>query len=226
MPPKNMDPKVLKLLTSFFEKHRLSSFEKDQKIIKPEDDKVFFLKEGVVRMFSLRKRNELTINIYRANALFPMSLVFNIKSNYTFESLTEVKGYFAPKKDFEKFIKKNPGISFDLLKRIYMGFDGFFRIFETLLTGDAYYKVLVNLIIHGRRFGQKEKGFITFDWHLTHQQLASQTGLARESVTREIKKLQDKNLIGYLGKKLFIRDLSKLEEECFSYLARKQKTSP
>ena len=153
------------------------------------------------------------LNIYRAYSLFPMSLIFNIQNKYTFISLTEVQGYFAPKKDFKWFINRNPAVLFDLLKRIYQGFDGFFMLLEALLSGDAFYRVLTQLIIYARRFGQKNQSIITFDWHLTHHQLASQTGLARESVTREIKKLQKQGLVGYSGKKLFIYDLSKLEEE-------------
>lgn len=214
-----MDPKIQNILKSFFESFGLRSFDKNQVIIKPKSDKVFFLTKGVIRMFGFSKKgDELTLNIYKANALFPMSLIFTAKNKYTFSSLTEVHGFFAPKKDFERFVRKNPTVAFDLLKRIYQGFDGFFMILEALLSQDAYYKILTSLIIYARRFGKEKQGLITFDWHLTHQQLASQTGLARESVTREIKKLQDKDLIGYSGKKLFIYDLTKLEEECFSYL--------
>lgn len=88
---------------------------------------------------------------------------------------------------------------------------------EALLLGDAYLRVLTHLIIYTRRFGKNASDKIVFDWSLTHQQLASQTGLARESVTREIRKLQDKGLIGYLGKKIFIYDLEKLEQECVTH---------
>lgn len=214
-----MQPEIQKLLHSFFDKFELKSFAKGEIVIKPTNDRIFFLTKGVVRMFSLSKeRDELTLNIYKAYALFPMSLIFNIQDKHTFNSLTEVQGYFAPKKDFEWFINRNPTVLFDLLKRIYQGFDGFFMLLEALLSGDAFYRTLTQLIIYARRFGQKNQKIITFDWHLTHHQLASQTGLARESVTREIKKLQNKGLIGYSGKKLFIYDLLKLEEECFSYL--------
>ncbi len=98
-----------------------------------------------------------------------------------------------------------------------MGLDGFFARLESLLLGDAYLKLLTQLVIHTKRFGQKNQNEITFDWHITHHQLASQTGLARETVTREIKKLQNKGLIGYTGKTLFVYDLSKLEQEFILY---------
>lgn len=212
-----MEPKIQKLLHSFFDRFEMKLFAKGKVIIKPKNDKIFFLTKGVVKMFGLSEKGEIpTLNIYKSYSLFPIPLLFNIQNKYAFKTLTETQGYFAPKKDFAKFAIKNPTVLLDLLKRIYKGLDGFFMLSEALLLGSAFYRVLAQLIIYARRFGQRNKNLITFDWHLTHHQLASQTGLARESVTRQIKKLQNKGLIGYSGKKLLIYDLSKLEKECFS----------
>ena len=215
-----METKIQKLLLAFFNKFESKRFIKGKTIVRPTNDKIFFLTKGIVRMFVLSKKGEdLTLNIYKAYSFFPISLIFNTQNKYTFQSLTEVQGHFAPKKDFEKFIVKNPNALLDLLKRIYKGLDGFYMISETLLSKDAFYRVLSQLIIYARRFGQENQNKVTFDWRLTHHQLASQTGLARESVTRQIKKLQNKGLVGYLGKKLFIHNLSKLEEEYFLHNA-------
>lgn len=148
-----------------------------------------------------------------------MALILGVvKDKYRYDALTEVEGYFSPKADFEDFLRKNPQVLFDLLKRIYRGLDGLFMRLQALLTGDAYFRIVTSLIIYAKRFGKLNKDKVTFDFHLTHHQLASQTGLARESVTKEIKILQEKRLVGYLGKKLFIYNLSKLEEEYNLYL--------
>lgn len=219
-----MDPKIQKLLYSFFKKFEQKSFLKNEIILKPGDKEIFFLTKGVVRMLSVSKKNsQITLNIYKQHSIFPIPLIFDLKNKYTFDALTEAEGYFAPKKDFKMFLDKNPDVLFDLVKRIYLGFDGFFTQLEALLLGDAFCRVTTSLIVHTRRFGQKNNSIATFNWQLTHRQIASQTGLARESVTREIKKLQEKGLIGYSKKKLFINDLNKLEEEYFSYLSKIQK---
>lgn len=217
-----MQPKVRKILHSFFGKSKLKIFTRGETIVQPPNKKVFFLTRGVVKMSGLLKEGGLlTLNIYRPYALFPMSLVLNNKQDrYTYVALTEVQGYFAPKKDFRQFIRKNPDILFDLLKRIYSGLDWFFARLESLLVEDAYLKLLTQLVIYTKRFGQNNQNGTVFDWHVTHHQLASQTGLARETVTREIKKLQNKGLIGYSGKKLVIYDLAKLEQEFILYKNR------
>ena len=214
-----MDPKIQKLLYSFFNKFEQKFFSKEEIILKPADKKIFFLTKGAVRMSGTsREKDEITINIYKAYSLFPMPLIFDLGNKYTFGSLTEAEGYFAPKRDFKMFLDKNPDVLFDLVKRIYQGFDGFFTQLEALLLGDAYLRVIAALTIYARRFGKTDQNKIIFDWSMTHRQIASQTGLARESVTREIKKLQEKGLIGYSGKKLFVNDLDKLEEEYDAYL--------
>ncbi len=213
-----MQPKVQKKLLSFFTKYKLKTFERGEQVINPTGKKVFFLTKGTVRMFSHVDNSQLTLNIYKPYSLFPMSLILRrTKDKYSYDALSEVEGYFAPKTYFKKFLKENPDIVLDLLKRIYIGLEGFFMRMETLLLGGATLRILTHLIIYTRRFGRNVGGKVMFDHSLTHEQLSYQTGLARESVTKEFKKLQDKNLVGYIGKKLFIPDLSKLEEEYASY---------
>ena len=95
-----MDPKAQILLNAFFKKFALKTFRKENLIITRGDKKIFFLTKGIVRMFDASGKKGLTLNIYRADALFPMALVFDLKNRYSFESLTEVQGYFALKKDF------------------------------------------------------------------------------------------------------------------------------
>ena len=214
-----MQPKIQILLLSFFSRFKKATFVKGETIINPRKSEIFYLTKGTVRMFSLIQSIKLTLNIYRPFSILPMSQILgnNKQNKYIFDALTKVEGYFAPKKEFEGFIQNNPGVLLDLLKRIYLGLDGYYMVLESLLLGDAYLRVLTQLVIYTRRFGKKNQDKIIFDFHLTHHQLASQTGLARESVTKMIKKLQDKGLIGYSGKKLLIYDITKLERERFNY---------
>ncbi len=215
-----MDLKLQKQLLAFFQNFEQKSFDKEKIIIKPNTNKVFLLTKGIVRMYGFSKgKDEVTLNIYKPYSIFPIPLIFDLKNKYTFDSLTEVEGYFAPKNDFRIYIEKNNKVLLDLVRRIYQGFDGFFTLTEALLLGDAYLRVIITIITYTRRFGKSDKNKIVFDWSMTHRQIASQTGLARESVTREIKKLQDKDLIAYSGKKLIVLGLNKLETEYSSYLA-------
>lgn len=211
-----MQPKIKKLLLKFFSQYNQETFSRGKTIISPRNNKIFLLTAGTVRMYSQISKSELTLNIFKPFSVFPMALILSNEQNkYVYDALEESRGYFAPKKDFKNFIKTNPKILFDLLRRIYLGLDGYYMQVEALLLGDAYFKILTHLVIYTRRFGKSDKDKVTFDLRLTHHQLASQTGLARESATKVMKKLQDKGLVGYQGKKLFVYDAVKLEEERF-----------
>ena len=121
--------------------------------------------------------------------------------------------YIAPRKDVLRFLQKNHDVAFDLLQRIYRGLDGYFLRMESLLSGHAFHKTIIQLVIHMRRFSKHVVADDVHQTKLTHAQLASLAGLSRETVTREIKKLQAKKLLIYKGQTIIVPDIDALEQE-------------
>lgn len=210
-----MDTSVQSKVESFFKKYPLKSFSPGKIIIMPEKAPkgVYFLKDGIVRVFSLSKDGiELTLNIFKPFSFFPMQWVMNNKQDrYYYETLTEVIAYCVPREDFQSFIQREHDVSYDLLKRIYRGLDGYLMKMESLLSGGAYLRTLTIILIHALRFGTRENKKIAL--HLTHLQIAKEAGMSRETVTREIKKLAHKGLVSYKKETLFVPDILKLEQE-------------
>ena len=81
------------------------------------------------------------------------------------------------------------------------------------MTGSAKARLLTELLIYAKRFGDKKTGKITVDLRLTQKDLSAQSGIARETVGRIIKTLKSKKLIVFQNKKLIINDLRGLEEK-------------
>jgi len=206
---------VIDKINAFFKQYKYLKYKKGEKLkdFEEQPEGVFCLQKGIVRCFSLSQDGiELTLNIFKPVSFFPMNWVINGKpDSYAYEAVEEVDVYIAPKEAVEKFLQDNPDVEHDLLKRIYRGLEGYFLRMESLLSGDAYFKTIVQVIIHTRRFGVLEKGIHNVD--ITHRQLASLSGLSRETVTREIKKLENKKLVSYMGKRLIVLDINKLEQE-------------
>lgn len=201
-------------IENFFKKYPKCMFRRGQLLIAPKkfSDGIYCITTGIVRCYALSKQKiGLTINVYKPISFFPMFLVMNGKPDrYFYEALTDVESYCAPVADVRKFIESEHDVSFDLLKRIYKGLDGYFLRMESLLSGNAHARVATTLSIHAQRFGK------TTDQHeivvrLTHRQIASQSGLTRETVTREINTLQEKSIVRYQGHTLIIPDLQTLE---------------
>lgn len=187
--------------------------------LKPIDTKpegVFLLKQGVVRCFAFSKEGaELTINMFKPISFFPVGWAINHSDdNYAYQAMTDVKVCLAPQKEFEVFLKNNPDVVYDLLRRIYKGLDGYFLRMEALLTTSPYFRTVVQLAICTRRFGVLEDK--KYKVGITHAHLASLAGLSRETVTREMKKLIRQKIVSYEGKKLHVLNLSRLEDQLLS----------
>lgn len=203
-----MDATVQSKLEGFFGKFEKRKYRKGELLAEPrkELNTIFYLVEGNVRMFSISKKGvEVTLNIFKPISLFPLGPAINAGENlYYYDALKEVTVFTAPKDKVLSFLRQEHDVAFDLLARIYKGLEGYFLRMESLLGGDAYHKVVSELVIQERRFGKVE---------LTHSKLASLTGLSRETVTREIQKLQKKGIVTYKGWKLKIANGEKLEQE-------------
>lgn len=74
--------------------------------------------------------------------------------------------------------------------------------------GNARSRVIFELIVESKRFGTKDTQACTLG--LTEGALAQRTGLTRETVNRELRKLKEEGMITY-RKGLIVNNLKALE---------------
>lgn len=212
-----MDKVVQQNLEKFFSEFRLVKYKKGEILVGfgkvPEG--VFYLKKGVVRQAAVSEHgDDLTLNIFKAPSFFPMGWAINdTQNNYQYEAMVSCEVFIAPKGRVIEFIQDQPEILFDLLKRIYLGLEGFFKRIEKLMSGSAYGRLATQLIILGKRFGVRDGDGLVINLDLTHSQLATQAGITRESASRSIERMKELGLISYKNKKIFISDIKALENE-------------
>lgn len=210
-----MNESIKNKLVRFFCDYKAKEFKRNEIIIQPYDQPkgIYFIEKGNVKMYFISKDgNEIILNTFKPFAFFPMSWALNNDENkYFFEPTSPTIIRIAPKDEVIEFVKSNPDIILDLLKRVYKGTDGLLTRSAYLMTGNAHSRLITELIIESKRFGKKNGNEIQIN--TSEKELASKTGLSRETISREIKKLKDKNLIYYEKKALTIQDLHKLEQE-------------
>ncbi|MBI3380113.1 Crp/Fnr family transcriptional regulator [Candidatus Gottesmanbacteria bacterium] len=136
-------------------------------------------------------------------------------NNYYFEAAAASTVFIAPKEKVVAFVKNEPEVLYDLTQRLYKGIDGLLKRMEYLMSGDAFRKLVIILLISKQRFSFSDKKS-TISIKLTHKDLASQAGISRETVSREMKKLEKKGVISYYKNYITIRNLEKLEHEFFA----------
>lgn len=209
-----MDELIASKLDSFFSKYKHQVYRKGEILVRADDEPpgIFYLKKGYVKQYAISpKGDELIVNVFKPISFFPMSWVINgTKNEYFYEAMTDVDIWRASKEDVTFFIKSNPDVLFDLMGRVYKGIDGLLTRMTYLMSGNAYERLIIELLIYVKRFGN-DKNIVKL--RISEKDLAAQAGLTRETVSREIKTLKKKELVTFKNNQLIVIDISKLREE-------------
>ena len=210
-----MDQRIINKLDSFFKQFKHQQYKKGEILIRADDNPsgIFYLTNGYVKEYAISKKgDELVVNIFKPISFFPMSWAINDTSNtYYFEGMTDVEVWRAPREKAVEFIKHEPDILYNLMSRVYLGVDGLLTRMTYLMAGNAYARLITELIIYAKRFGKQDNKQVAIT--VSEKDLAAQSGMTRETVSREMKLLKDKGLISFKNHVLMIKDLQKLEEE-------------
>lgn len=208
-----MDKVLESKLTSFFQNYSLKKYKKGQSVIwaGEEPPGIIFLESGNVGQFDISEHGQkIMLNIFKPSAFFPMSWAINKNENlYFFEALTDVRCRIAPASEVVKMLHNNNDITVDLLSRVYRGTDGLLQRIAELMVGTARSRLILELLISANRFGKiDDNGSVRINIKTT--ELAQRTGLARETISRELKKLEQEKIITHIKSQVTIKDLALL----------------
>ncbi len=133
-------------------------------------------------------------------------------NQYFFKAATQVVAHLAPADEAVAFLKREPDVTFDLLARVYRGTDGLLRRLAHIMGGDARSRLMYEIVIAAHRFSQDEADG-TWRIPLKEGELATQTGLTRETANRVIRDLKAEGLVQVTGAKLIVPDIARLQDE-------------
>lgn len=200
-------------LENFFSKSRAVFYSKGEIITIAGHDPtgVSLILDGIVEQYDITPEgNKITVNLFKPHAFFPMSWAVNKTPNiYFYAALTDVTIKQASPSDVVSFLEKNPDVLLDLLRRVYKGADGLLRRLVLTSSGTATNRLVFELLVLSYRFGtSKDKRII----NIKHGDIAAQSGLSRETVSRILHKLDNEKLI-MLTKEGIVIDIDRLEEK-------------
>jgi len=187
-------------LDQFFSQYKLLHYKKGETFLRAGDipQGIFFLKKGYARLYSLSSAGkELTLVIYKPGEFFPVVFTFTAKpSIYYFETLSEVEMIRAPRENFASFIRENPDVFDEVNLHIIERFQIALRRMEYLTFGNANSRLASILLICARYFGvRSDHKEIKIPIPFTHKDIANLVGVARETVSIELKKFIDRDLL-------------------------------
>ena len=184
---------------TFYAPYTLKTYKKGEIILWPDAEAlppVSLIEGGAIAQYDITDNGDkVVVNIFKKGAFFPVSSAINHSPNqYYFEAMTTSTVRQAPPKDVELFLQNNPSVTYDLLQRVYHGTDGMIGRLALLLNGTASTRLLHELFILGDRFGVRLPNG-TVEIEITSAEIAQQTGLARETVSRELKLLKEQQIV-------------------------------
>jgi CRP-like cAMP-binding protein len=205
---------------AFYKKFQTRFYKKGEMLIRADDDPqgIFCLKKGYVRQYTISKTgNELTLHILKPISYFPMVWAVNGTPNvYYFEALSPVEVGRAPRDEVVNFISDKPVIVFELLSELIEDYAESLKRIEQLVFSDAYRRVIAVLLYIAKHFGTVKGKNTIVDHRFTQQDIATLVGVARETASNEIVKLEKKGLIKYVDHSMIFEDLKQLDKELTS----------
>jgi CRP/FNR family transcriptional regulator len=219
-----MDTGKTKEFEEFYKQFKTRSYKKGEMLIRADDDPqgIFCLTKGYVRQYTISKTGfELTLHIVRPIAYFPMVWAVNGTPNvYFFEALTPVEVGRAPRDQVVNFIKDKPTIIFALLSELIERYAETLTRMEHLVFSDAYRRVISVLLYIAKHFGEEQGEGVIVPHRFTQQDIATLVGVARETASVELEKLEKKGLVKYVDHSMIFGSIAALNSELTSSSTR------
>lgn len=185
---------VASKVAAFFNDYPRRTYAKDDIIIKPgQSPPAVYIYSGQIQQYDLAPGSEkkLIVNNFKAGAFIPLANILNnTTSDFYFAAATNVTTQQAPATKLIEFMQANPDCMFDALTRISRGTNGLLHRLASTMRDDAAGRVLVELQILQARFAD-DSGSLA----ITEEELANQTGLARETISRSLQSLRQQGII-------------------------------
>ncbi len=210
MPPSTVDIKI----ANFYNKYPLRHFSKGQVILfAGEDPKyVYYLKSGRIRAYDISgDGEEVVVHVFNTETFFPAAWAIVREPNrYFYKAETDTALRVVPVDDSLAFIRDNPDVMYNTLLRLYRTTEGLLSRIARLMSGTARSRLLHELIIACRRFGELQPDG-SIQLNASGQDLAAHSGLSRETVSREMQKLKEAGWVNSTTAGITITNLTALE---------------
>lgn len=173
---------------------------------------LFYLVRGHIRLFSTSEQGkELTLHIFEKESIFPLNWALNsVNQEYGLQAIAKTKVILVPKDKFIVFLKKHPATLYRYTQNLVKGIDGLTKRVEIVSMDNAQKRVKSALAYLIKHFSSNKDNKIVMRYHFTHEDISMLTGLTRERVSVEMKKLKDRNIIDYNHSSLTVLHPSKL----------------
>lgn len=187
----------------FVRNYPVKPYARNETILLQDDtpDVVFCIKSGFVKAYDIDTQGcEQLLWFGSSGDFFPMTWAFGLTPDvqYFFSAFTDVELYVIERGKFVTYLEANPQALMALARKLAVRLHEAFSHLDATKKARADEKIAYALYFLSLRFGHDiGGGEHRIVLPLTHQDIANLLGLARETVTIELRKLKEKGYITY-----------------------------
>lgn len=170
---------------------------------------IFFLEEGLVKVYLEEKSNNLILMLSTRNNLLGLAALYdgNNKMPYSISTYTESRIRMIDIEVFRQLLKQNSAFSYHIINLLNENTAQIYGRFFSLTQKQLHGRLAdILLCLSNRIFKSRE-----FDLPLTRADMGDLTGMSTESVIRMMKEFKDDKLIEMCCKKVELLDVPRLE---------------
>lgn len=181
-----------------------------------EPDGVYFLREGFVKAYTISDEGHEYLHlIYGKEELFPLTWAYLgiFPDGMFFESISDSTALRISRFWFLQYLQTDPTMSLALSMHLAFQYHIYNQRVDNLEYKKAGDRIAYRLLFLAYRFGRREGDTIVIEAPITHEVFANTINLARESVSREMERLEKQGIIEKSGNHpLIIKDVKALAD--------------
>lgn len=207
-------------LESFFRKYPKKTIDKGSFVIFPGDsiNNLYFVITGGVRRYDITAQGgEVDITIYKDGSIVPLTAAIQdeIDNDHFYQAFQDSLVYSAPLDDFINHLKSNSKLMFQLVKQLSIEATLLSQKLDYVLKGNAIDKIMYEIDIETKMPSTTlDKGRYILPIHTID--IARRTGLARETVSRELSKLVSQSIITITHSAITVNNLGAIKKRLYS----------
>jgi CRP/FNR family transcriptional regulator len=112
----------------------------------------------------------------------------------------------VPKIFVERAVRQEPRAAFKLMTLLELRLVQYEELVKCLLPRETEVRLANLLPLLAQKFGQRRDGLVTIDLRLTHQDLAAMVASTRESVTKVLNEMRNRDVIEVEAGRITLKD--------------------
>ena len=171
-------------------------------------DALYVVVSGVLKLFRpYSGSKEATLRLLKDWDIFGhIAFAGETKQRAYAEAVTECTVTKVPKVFVERAVRQNPRVAFKMMTLLELRLVQYEELVKCLLPRETEVRLANLLPILAQKFGEANGSAVTISLRLTHQDLAAMVASTRESVTKVLNEMRNREIIEIEGGRITLKD--------------------